>query len=305
MDKFNSLIAFVRTAESGSFVASGRQLGLSASAVGKSVARLEQELGLRLFERNTRNVRLTEPGRLYYERCRPLLDDLADAEAMLTQSMQAPRGRLRISLPTNGYHFLMPVLPEFRSRYPEIELDLDFNDQLVDVVADRFDAVIRSGDMPDSRLQARRLGPFCFMLCASPDYLARAGVPQRPRDLERHCCVRFRFAHSGKLQEWALKLDPGERPPHLPASLICNNGEAAVAAAMHGMGIVYSVNFLVGDALADGRLQRVLEGCEEQFGQFWLLWPNQRRMPPKLRVFIDFVGARLFAAAQVPRQSAF
>jgi DNA-binding transcriptional LysR family regulator len=300
MDKFGSLLAFVRTAETRSFVASARLLGMSASAVGKSVAKLEAELGVRLFERNTRNVSLTEQGRLYYERCRPLLDELAETEAILTHSMQAPRGRLRVSLPTNGYRFLVPVLPEFRARYPDIELDLDFNDQLVDVVADGFDLAIRSGAMPDSRLQARRMMPFCFRLCASPDYLAGRGVPKRPADLEKHACIHFRFAHSGKLQEWALKLEPDERPPALPVSLICNNSEAAITAAIHGLGIVYSVNFLVDAALAEGRLVRVLADYEAQSGQFWLLWPSQKQMPPKLRVFIDFLRARLCLGSQLP-----
>ncbi len=297
MDKFGSLVAFVRTAETRSFVAAARLLGISPSAVGKSVARLEAELGARLLERNTRNVSLTEQGRLYYERCRPLLDELAETEAILTHTMQAPRGRLRVGLPTVGYRFLVPVLPEFRMRYPEIELDLDFNDQLVDVVADGFDLVVRSGAMPDSRLQARRLMPFCFRLCASPGYLALRGVPKRPADLEKHACIHFRFAHSGKLQEWALKLEAEERPPQLPVGLICNNSEAAIAAAIRGLGIVYSVNFLVDEALADGRLVRVLADYEAQSGQFWLLWPGQKQMPPKLRVFIDFLTAKLCTAA--------
>ncbi|MGO4261409.1 LysR family transcriptional regulator [Lysobacter sp. TAB13] len=294
MDKLGSLLAFVRTAQLRSFVAAGRQIGISSSAVGKSVAKLEQQLGVRLLQRNTRNVRLTEEGRQFYERCKPLLDELEEAEAMLTHSMQAPRGRLRVSLPTNGYKFLVPVLGEFRRRYPEVELDLDFNDQMVDVIEGGFDAVIRSGDMPDSRLRARRLGPFCFMLCASPDYLARRGEPRAPADLEAHECIHFRFANSGKLQEWSLRLEPGENPPHLPAALVCNNSEAAVQAAVHGLGIVYSVDFLVRDHLASDRLRRVLPGFETQRGQFWALWPAHKHVSPKLRVFLDFVDEHLF-----------
>lgn len=299
MDKLASLTAFIRTAETRSFVAAGRLLGVSSSAVGKSVARLEQQLGVRLLQRNTRNVRLTEEGRQFYERCRPLLDELAEAEAVLTDSMQAPRGRLRVSLPNAGYRFLLPVLGEFRERYPEVELDLDFNDQLVDVIDGGFDLVIRSGDMPDSRLRARRLGPFCFMLAASPDYLARRGEPRAPADLESHDCIHFRFANSGKVQEWSLRLEPGEAPPHLPAALVCNNSEAAVLAALHGWGIVYSVDFLVREHLASGRLRRVLPGFEAQRGQFWALWPAHRHMSPKLRVFLDFIDEHLFVHAPV------
>ncbi|WP_408951754.1 LysR family transcriptional regulator [Lysobacter sp. Hz 25] len=294
MDKLGSLLAFVRTAETRSFVAAGRQIGVSASAIGKSVAKLEQQLGVRLLQRNTRNVRLTEEGRMFYERCRPLLDELDEAEAMLTHAMQAPRGRLRVGLPTAGYRFLVPVLGEFRARYPEVELELDFDDQLVDVIDGGFDVVIRSGDMPDSRLRARRLGPFCFMLCASPDYLARRGEPRLPADLEAHDCIHFRFANSGKVQEWSLRLEPGEAPPHLPPALICNNSEAAVLAAVHGLGIVYTVDFLVRDRLASGQLRRVLPGFETQRGQFWALWPAHRHISPKLRVFLDFIDEHLF-----------
>ncbi|QQP94832.1 LysR family transcriptional regulator [Lysobacter enzymogenes] len=294
MDKLGSLLAFVRTAHARSFVAAARQLGVSSSAVGKSVARLEQQLGVRLLQRNTRNVQLTEEGRQFYERCKPLLDELEDAEAALTHAMQAPRGRLRIALPTVGYRFLVPVLGEFHKRYPEVELELDFNDQIVDVIDGGFDAAIRSGDMPDSRLRARRLGPFCFMLCAAPEYLACRGEPRVPADLAGHDCIHFRFANSGKLQEWSLKLEPGEAAPHLPAALVCNNSEAAVEAAVHGLGIVYSVDFLVREHLAAGRLQRVLPGYETQRGQFWALWPAHRHVSPKLRVFLDFIGERLF-----------
>ena len=299
MDKFGSLLAFVRTAHARSFVAAARQLGVSSSAVGKSVARLEQQLGVRLLQRNTRNVQLTEEGRQFYERCKPLLDELEDAEAALTHAMHAPRGRLRIALPTVGYRFLMPVLGEFRQRYPEVELELDFSDQIVDVIDGSFDVAIRSGDMPDSRLRARRLGPFCFMLCASPEYLARRGEPRAPADLAGHDCIHFRFANSGKLQEWSLRLEPGETAPHLLAALICNNSEAAVQAALHGLGIVYSVDFLVREHLAAGRLQRVLPGFEAQRGQFWALWPEHRHVSPKLRAFLDFVGERLFRHAPI------
>jgi len=299
MDKLASLQAFIRTAETRSFVAAGRLIGVSSSAVGKSVAKLEQQLGVRLLQRNTRNVRLTEEGRQFYDRCRPLLDELAEAEAMLTHAMQAPRGRLRVSLPNAGYRFLLPVLGEFRRRYPEVELDLDFNDQLVDVIEGGFDLVIRSGDMPDSRLRARRLGPFCFMLVASPEYLARRGEPRAPADLEAHDCIHFRFANSGKVQEWSLRLEPGEAPPHLPASLVCNNSEAAVLAALHGWGIVYSVDFLVRDYLASGQLRRVLPGFETQRGQFWALWPAHRHVSPKLRVFVDFLDEHLFVQGAV------
>ncbi|WP_266159825.1 LysR family transcriptional regulator [Dyella silvatica] len=294
MDKLTGLAAFVRTAQTQSFVAAGRLLGLSASAVGKSVARLEQRLGVRLFQRSTRRIRLTDEGTRFYERCRHILDDIDQAEAMLSHATEAPRGRLRVSVITVGYRFLMPILPEFMQRYPEVELDLDFDDRIVDVIDDGLDAVIRSGDLPDSRLMARRLGSFHAMLCASPDYLQRQGTPQHPRELERHACLQFRNHTSGKLQKWMLRADPGESEPHLPTTMICNNIEAMLTATINGLGIAYLPNFLVRDAIASGTVVSVLDSYMIQHGEFWVLWPSNRQMPPKLRVFVDFICARLF-----------
>lgn len=180
MDSLSGLIAFVRTAETLSFVAAGRLLGVSASAVGKNVAKLEQSVGVRLFQRSTRRVSLTDEGALFYERCRRVLDDLNDAETMLSQSALTPRGKLRVSLPTIGYRFLMPILPDFAARYPEVELDLDFDDRILDVIEEGLDVVVRSGELTDSRLMSRRLRAFRFVLCASPAYLAAHGRPRTP-----------------------------------------------------------------------------------------------------------------------------
>lgn len=293
MDKLAGLGAFVRTAETQSFVMAGRLLGVSASAVGKSVARLEERLGVRLFQRSTRRIRLTEEGRLFYQRCQHILNDIDDAEAMLSHATEAPRGRLRISVITVGYRFLMPVLSEFMQRYPEIELDLDFDDRIVDVIDDGFDAVIRSGDLPDSRLMARRLGSFRTGLYAAPEYLRRRGTPQHPRELERHACLQFRNHTSGRLQKWAIRIDPGEAEPRLPISMICNNVEALLTATVNGLGIAYMPTFLTRDAVIGGSLVPLLDSYMILQGQFCLLWPSNRQLPPKLRVFVDFLCERL------------
>ena len=293
MDKLAGLAAFVRTAQTESFVAAGRQLGVSASAVGKSVARLEVRLGVRLFQRSTRRICLTEEGRLFYQRCQHVLNDIDDAEALLSRAAETPRGRLRISVITMGYRFLIPVLAEFMRRYPQIELDLDFDDRIVDMIDDGFDAVIRSGDLPDSRLMARRLGSFRAGLFASPDYLRIHGTPRHPRDLERHACVQFRNHTSGKLQKWPMRIDPGEKEPRLPAGFVCNNAEALLAAAVHGLGIAYMPTFLARDAVGSGALVPLLDHYMVLQGQFCLLWPSSRQMTPRLRVFVDFLCERL------------
>jgi DNA-binding transcriptional LysR family regulator len=294
MDQLSAIAVFVRAAEARSYVGAGRSLGLSASAVGKRVVALEQSLGVRLFQRTTRRIALTEEGELFLERCRRILDELRDAQAMLSQSRQVPSGTLRIGLPVIGYRFLLPLLPEFRRLYPQVELDLDFNDRIVDVIASGLDAVIRSGMLPDSSLMSRRLGPFRFALCASPGYLQAHGVPQAPAALREHSALRFRFPTTGKLQPWALAGIDGDAAAAMPAVLTCNNMEALRAAAIGGLGIAYMPEFLAHEAIADGRLQSLLAAHLAGPGQFSILWPSSRQLSPKLRVWVDFLSDRLF-----------
>jgi len=296
MDNLNSIVAFVRAAETLSFVAAGHKLGISASAVGKSIARLERSMGVRLFNRTTRRVTLTEEGRHFHERCRRILDDLQDAQDLLSQAAQTPRGCLRISLPVIGYRFLLPVLPAFSACYPDIELDLDFNDRVVDVVEGGFDAVIRSGNLSDSSLMARRLGPFRFVLCASPDYIARRGSPQRLADLDKHDCVRYRFPTTGKVQPWMLT-ENGSEPPNLHTAMTCNNMEALRGTVIAGFGIGFMPDFLAREALISGELVVVLDKHPIAPGQFSIVWPSSRLISPKLRVFVDFMCVHLFADA--------
>jgi DNA-binding transcriptional LysR family regulator len=292
MDNLGDIAAFVRTAERLSFADAARDLGLSPSAVGKSVVRLEVSLGVKLFHRTTRRVSLTEEGVLLHDRCRRILDDLRDTKEIVARSAGTPRGILRISLPTIGYRFLLPVLPEFLARYPEIELELDFNDRLIDIVDGGFDAAIRSGPLVDSSLMSRRLGPFRFVLCAAPRYLARRGAPLRPFDLGMHDALRFRFPTSGKLQDWSLA---GETPlPALRTVLTCNNMEAMRAAAIDGLGIAYMPDFLAEEAIQEGKLVTVLDRFLIDPGQFSILWSPGRQMSSRLRAFIDFVSDRLF-----------
>ncbi len=158
VESLSGLNAFVKAAQLGSFVAAAERLGVSASAIGKSVARLERSLGISLFNRSTRSLSMTEEGQLFFERSQRIVMELEEAEQELSRLMAAPRGRLRLSFPAIGYRLLLPLLPGFTARYPEIELDLDFNDRLVDVIGEGYDAVLRSGEFADSRLKARRLG---------------------------------------------------------------------------------------------------------------------------------------------------
>ncbi|CAO3435322.1 LysR family transcriptional regulator [Azospirillum argentinense] len=297
MDSLNGFVVFVQVAETRSFVAAGRLLGVSASAVGKSVARLEEKLGVRLFHRSTRSVTLTAEGTLFLERSRRILAEIEAAELELSQASAVPRGRLRVSLPLVS-SLVLPVLGEFMRAYPEIELDLDFTDRMVDVIEEGFDAVVRTGEPADSRLSARRLGNFRLLLVASPDYLARRGTPQTPADLRRHACLHYRFPNSGKLETWALRQAPGEPELQLPTSMICNNIETRVCFALQGLGIAYLPDFAIREPLADGRLEPVLADHVERTGVFHVLWPASKHPSPKVRALVDFLRARVFPAAK-------
>lgn len=295
MDSLNGFFVFVQVAETRSFVAAGRLLGVSASAVGKSVARLEEKLGVRLFHRSTRSVTLTAEGTLFLQRSRRILAEIEAAELELSQASMAPRGRLRISLPLVS-SLVLPVLGEFMREYPEIELDLDFTDRMVDVIEEGFDAVVRTGEPADSRLSARRLGRFQIRVVASPDYLARRGIPRVPVDLLQHACLHYRFPNSGKLETWAFRHTPGEPELQLPTSMICNNIETRVCFALQGLGVAYLPDFAIREPLADGRLTSVLADYVEHCGVFHVLWPASKHPSPKVRALVDFLCARVFPA---------
>lgn len=296
MDRLTGLSAFVRTADLGSFVAAGRVLGLSPSAVGKAVARLENQLGVRLVQRSTRSLKLTEEGRAFHERCRRILDDLDDAQESLSRTREVPRGRVRLSCPVIAYHFLVPVLPEFMARYPELGIDLDFSDRIVDLIEEGVDVAIRSGQLPDSRLMVRALRPFRLLLCASPTYLEHHGTPTRPRDLASHRGIAFRYPNSGKLQDWPLRRSEGEAEPRIHHVMTCNNMEALCGAVARGLGIGCMPDFLVAEPLASGALMPILLDHLDLPGQFNLLWPSSRHLSPKVRVLVDFLAEHLFAA---------
>ena len=292
MDSLNGFVVFVQVAETRSFVAAGRLLGVSASAVGKSVARLEEKLGVRLFHRSTRSVTLTAEGALFLERSRRILAEIEAAQQELSQASSAPRGRLRVSLPMVS-SLVLPVLGEFMRAFPEIELDLDFTDRRVDVIEEGFDAVVRIGNPVDSRLSARRLGSFAMQVVASPHYLALRGTPQVPADLLQHTCMHYRWPNSGKLETWALRQAPGEPELQLPTSMICNNVETRVCFALQGLGVTYLPEFAIREPLADGHLQLILEDYVEHRGVFYVLWPASKHPSPKVRALVDFLCTRI------------
>ncbi|KRC76316.1 HTH-type transcriptional regulator DmlR [compost metagenome] len=293
MESLNAIAFFVQAAETRSYSAAGRILGVSSSAVGKSICRLEQRLGVRLFHRSTRSITLTAEGALFLERCRRILCEVEAAELELSETRQAPRGRLRISLPLVGM-LVMPALTAFMHRYPDIELDVDFSDRLVDVIEEGFDVVMRTGELTDSRLVSRPLGTYRLQLVASPGYLARRGTPKVPADLAHHACLQHKFPSTGKFEPWPFKRAEDEPGWALPASMVCNTSAALMDVALAGLGIACLPDFLVRQAIGRGELVPVMDACVEHQGTFRLLWPSSKHLAPKLRVFIDFMGAELF-----------
>lgn len=179
--------------------------------------------------------------------------------------------------------------------YPDIELDLDFSDRVVDVVDEGFDVVLRTGRPVDSRLSMRELGEFQLKLVGSPAYFARHGTPRCPEDLLRHTCLHYRFPNTGRLEEWPLRRADGEAPPQIPVSMVCNNIETRVCFALRDQGIACLPDFSIREALREGRLVSVLDAFCERRARFFLLWPSGRQVSPKLRAFIDFVAPRVIA----------
>lgn len=293
MDSLSSLSVFVQVAETRSFVMAGRILGVSASAVGKNIARLESRLGVRLFHRSTRSIALTSEGALFLERSRRILAEVEAAELEMLQLADKPRGKLRVSFPLVST-LLLPVLADFMQAYPDIALDLDFSDRIVDVVEEGFDAVVRTGELTDSRLSARKLGQSNVLLVASPAYLEQHGEPMHPSELAHHICLHYRFPNSGKLETWPLPNEPDLR---IPISMVCNNIETRMCFALRGLGIACLPDFSMGNALVDGQLRTVLAGYVQRSISLHVVWPSGRYVTPKLRVFIDFLSERILTAS--------
>jgi DNA-binding transcriptional LysR family regulator len=287
MDRFAALQAYVRVVESGSFVRAAEKLGWSTSALSRHITDLEQHLGARLLNRTTRRLSLTETGQSFYERSVALLADLAEAEALAGEAAAAARGTLRI---TTSYGIAVqrvaPAIAAFAKRHPQVKFDLTVSDRIVDLVDEGFDLAVRVGSVGADRLVARRLGEMQLIACAAPAYLARRGVPQKPSDLETHDTLTY--AYSPAPYQWRFTDASGAQfPVRVGGSLHANSGEALTAAAVAGLGIVCEPDFLVGAALADGKLVRVLPGFDSARGDIWAVYPSRRHLSLKVRLFVD------------------
>jgi DNA-binding transcriptional LysR family regulator len=297
MDSLGSLNAFVRAAETRSFTVAGRQLGVSSSAIGKSVARMEERLGVRLFHRSTRSVTLTAEGALFLERCRRIFSEIEAAELELSQTHEAPRGTLRVGLPMAGM-LMIPTLVAFMRAYPEIMLDLDFSDRVVDVIEEGFDAVVRFADAGDTRLMSRALGTYRRRLVAAPAYLAAKGVPKTPNDLKAHACLHHRFPTSRRFEQWPVPPEQAGVEIELPKTAVASTLEPLIYMAEQGLGIAYLPDFAIGRQLREGLLVTVLDDYTDRSGPLRVLWPSSRHLAPKVRAFVDFLAANLIPSVE-------
>ena len=249
---------------------------------------MEARLGARLFQRSTRHLALTAEGEKFLQRCKRILAEVEAAERELGESGGAPSGRLRLSLPRYSGLF-EPAIGAFMQAYPAIELDLDFSDAMVNIVSDGFDAAVRTGDLADSSLMRRKLCTFRRLLVASPAYLARHGRPADGAELLRHARLDYRFPATGRLEQWPLLDEVAQPAP----GMVCNSVEMRVFLAVQGQGIAYLPAFAVQRELAAGQLVSLLDAHTQAHTAFWLLWPASRHLPPRLRVFIDFLVQQL------------
>ena len=295
MDRLGPLNAFIQAAETRSFTAAGRMLGISASAVGKAIARLEERLGAPLFHRSTRNMTLTPEGARFLKRCQTIFAEIEAAEMEIAESA-APRGVLRVSLPLIGM-LMTPALAAFAEAYPEIKLELDFTDRLVDVIEEGFDVVMRTGNVGDSNLKTRVLGSYGYVIVGSPAYLARRGVPREPEDLAEHDCLFHRWTASGKLERWALSRDGTDIDFQPPPATVANTMDPLIGLAERGLGLFYTPTFTVRRQLDDGTLLSVLDPFLRHSGTLQALWPPSRHGSPKIKAFVN-VMARTVLAGQ-------
>ncbi|RUO87388.1 LysR family transcriptional regulator [Corallococcus sp. AB018] len=233
-----------------------------------------------------------EQGARFHERCVRALTELRDAESELAHAVRTPRGRGRVSVPEMlALRLIIPNLQRFRREYPHLELDLDVNDHVADIVGDGLDAAVRCGELTDSRLMRRRLGPKRFILCASPSYLQVHGTPRSLDAIQEHDCIRYRFVSTGRVESWALRQPAGAPSPRIPETFVFNNSEAVTHAARAGFGIAQFVELMIRPELDAGTLRPFLREHSLERGALWLVWwPQARRTPPKVKALGDFLA---------------
>ena len=288
MSDWQGISEFVAVAERHSFTAAARQLDCSVAQVSRNVAALEQRLGLKLLFRSTRSVTLTKEGELYLQHCRHLVSGLQEANQLLADFNQTPRGRLRITAPVYyGEHRIAPLLHQFLRQYPELELQLQLSNERLDLIQDSYDLAIRLGQLEDSSLMARRLTSRQLHLVAAPCYLAVAGTPQSLTELQHHSCL------PGTLDHWRFQ-EAGKAVSFRPRGRVqCNSGLALLDAAISGLGLVQLPDYYLGAALENKQLMEVLPAFRPKSEGIWALYPKNRHLTARVQLLIDYLHQQL------------
>ncbi|HGE7085594.1 TPA: LysR substrate-binding domain-containing protein [Klebsiella aerogenes] len=286
MDKLRGMETFVAVVECGSFTGAAARLEMSAVIVGKYIALLEGQLGTRLLERNTRRQSLTDAGRVYFDEARRVLEQVANAERSVERLRLAPAGTLRVSAPVSfGASIIAPLTASFLQAWPEVRVELDLTNRMVDLVDEGIDLAIRIGDIQRTDLVAKYLAPYRMAICAAPDYLARHGTPQTPSDLAGHQCLSHTVWTARN--EWRLPGAAEEVRWKRDAVLRCNDGYALRMAAVAGAGLLLQPEVLLAEDLANGRLVRILQNYTPEPRPIHLLWRQDLRPLPKLTRFVE------------------
>ncbi|QQS14589.1 MAG: LysR family transcriptional regulator [Rhodospirillales bacterium] len=292
MDRTGDLSAFVKVVEANGFSAAAPQLGLTPSAVSKLVTRLEERLGVRLFNRTTRKLALTEEGEAFYRDAARILGDIESAEAAIGRRGQAARGLLKVTTSLAfGMHQVLPLVPEFLETHPGIELDLSFTDRMVDLVQEGFDVALRVGRLADSSFVARKIGEDRRVVAAAPAYLAKRGEPAHPDELVRHDCLGFR--DRPHLNRWPFVVDGVTREYAVHGKVRADDGDMLYELAVAGVGLVRLTHFTVARAIGDGRLKQVLAPFTPHDAvPIHAVYPHRRLLSPKVSVFVEFLSRR-------------
>jgi len=296
MNKLQAMEVFVQVVDAGSFTRAAEMMNLPKATVSTLVQALEAALSAKLLHRTTRQVTVTTDGAAYYERCLRILSDVRDAEESLSRTRLSPSGRLRVDAPTGlSSEILVPALPDFFERYPDIMLELGSSDRPVDLVEEGVDCAVRGGALGDTSLIARRVGVVNFLTAASPAYIARHGLPMHPRDLERHRCVNYFSAKTGKIFDWDFNRGDERIDIPMRGVIALNDSNAYVEAGLAGLGVIQMTDYLLDKYVASGRMVQILPDWRSDPAPIHVVYPQNRHLSAKVRVFVEWV-AELFAA---------
>ena len=292
MDKYQEMRVFTAVVEASSFVAAADSLGMSKAAVSRYVSELEQRLGVRLLHRTTRRLSLTPEGDVFLSRCRDILSSIEASEAEISTRSLSVSGLLKVSVPVSfGIRHLAPLWPEFLALHPQLKLDVQLADRVVDLVDEGFDMAIRIGRLADSSLISRQIVATRLVLCAAPDYLQRKGTPQHPRDLAAHDVLGYSLLATG--DQWQFVGPDGPVSVKVRPRLWSNNGDSCIAACVQGAGIQMQPTFLIAEELRRGELVEILPQFQAVTLGIYAIYPTRKFVLPKVRALVEFLDARL------------